>query len=267
VADGQLRRIHRGVYAVGPLDRKGHWMAAVLAGGEGALLSHRDAAMLWNLRETSRRAIDLTVVGAHRRSRPRLTIHSAIELHPDDRAEIDGIPITSVPRTLLDLAEVVSAQQLCRAYEAAERHGLLDMQAVNELVTRSNGRRGLAALLALLEYDPSPAVGSKSDLESRFLDLVREAGLPLPQLNVSVEGFMVDAYWPRAWLVVELQSWKHHAHRQAFERDNERLGRLQLAGYSVLPLTYRQLRDQPDWVIRSIGGLLGAERDSALPSV
>ena len=267
LADGRLRRIHRGVYAVGPLDREGHWMAAVLAGGEGALLSHRDAAMLWNLRETSRRAIDVTVVGAHRRSRPRLTFHSAIALQADDRAEIDGIPVTSVPRTLLDLAEVVSAQQLRRAYEAAERHGLLDMRAVNELVARSNGRRGLAPLLALLDYDPSPAVGSKSDLECRFLDLVREVGLPLPQLNVCVEGFMVDAYWPRAWLVVELQSWRHHAHRQAFERDSERLGRLQLAGYSVLPLTYRQLRDQPDWVIRSIGGLLRAEHASALPSV
>jgi very-short-patch-repair endonuclease len=172
-----------------------------------------------------------------------------------------------VPRTLIDLAEVVSARQLCRAYEAAARHELLDMQAVNELVTRSNGRRGPPALLALLEYDPSPAVSSKSDLESRFLDLVREAGLPLPQLNVSVQGFVVDAYWPRAWLVVELQGWKHHAHRQAFGRDNERLARLQVAGYSVLPLTYRQLRDQPDWVIRSIGGLLGAEHAGALPSV
>ena len=267
VADGRLRRIHRGVYAIGPLNRRGYWMAAVLACGEGALLSHRDAAMLWNLRPANRRAIDVTTPGARGRRRSRITVHGTVRLHPDDRAEVEGIPVTSVPRTLLDLAEVVSAQQWCRAYEAAERHELLDMRAVNELVARSNGRRGLPALLALLEYDPSPAVRSKSDLESRFLDLVREAGLPLPQLNVSVEGFVVDACWPRAWLVVELQSWKHHAHRQAFERDNERLGRLQVAGYSVLPLTYRQLRDQPDWVIRSIGGLLGAEHPSALPSV
>jgi very-short-patch-repair endonuclease len=141
------------------------------------------------------------------------------------------------------------------------------MQAMNELVSRSNGRRGLPALLALLEYDPSPGVRSKSDLESGFLDLVREAGLPLPQLNVSVEGFMVDAYWRPGRLVVELQSWEHHAHRQAFERDNERLARLQVAGYTVLPLTYRQLRDQSDWVIRIIGGRLGAEHATALPSV
>ncbi|MFL5891383.1 MAG: DUF559 domain-containing protein [Solirubrobacterales bacterium] len=87
---------------------------------------------------------------------------------------------------------------------------------------------------------------------------MREAGLLLPQLNVLVEDFLVDVYWPKARLVVELQSWEHHGHRQAFERDNERLPRLQVAGYSMLPLTYRQLCDQPAWVIRSIAGLLAA---------
>ena len=258
VADGRLRVIHRGVYAIGPLTRRGAWLAAVLACGEAAVLSHRDAAMLWDLRRTDRTAIDVTVIATSRRSRRRLTIHSAAEIHPDDRAEVDGIPVTSVARTLLDLAEVVPAEHLRRAYEAAERHGLLDMHAVHELIARSNGRRGLSALRALFDYDPAIAVESKSDLESRFLDLVRDAGLPLPQLNVLVEGFLVDAYWPQARLVVELQSWEHHGHRQAFERDHERLAHLQVAGYAVLPLTYRQLRHQADWVIRSIAGLLAA---------
>lgn len=131
------------------------------------------------------------------------------------------------------------------------------MRAVHELVARSNGRRGLAALLAMLEYDPAPAGGSKSDLESRFLDLVSEAGLPLPQLNVLVEGFLVDAYWPAARLVVELQSWEHHGHRQAFERDNSKLARLQVAGYKALPLTDRQLRCEPGWVAASVRAALG----------
>jgi hypothetical protein len=212
VADGRLRRVHRGVYAIGPLGRKGYWMAAVLACGEGALLSHRDAAMLWNLRQTDRTAIDVTVAGARRRRRSRIAVHSTAEIHADDRAEVDGIPVTSIARTLLDLAEVVPAEHLRRAYEAAERRELLDMQAVRELITRSSGRRGLPALLALLDYDPREAVESKSDLESRFLDLVREACLPLPQLNVLVEDFQIDAYWPEARLVVELQSWEHHGH-------------------------------------------------------
>jgi hypothetical protein len=191
VADGRLRRVHQGVYAVGPLDRRGYWMAAVLACGERALLSHRDAAMLWSLRRTSRTAVDVTAPGTRRRRRPRITVHGSTELHPDDRAEVDGIPVTSVPRTLLDLAEVVPAEHLRRAYEAAERRELLDMRAVHELIARSNGRRGLSALLALLDYDPREAIESKSDLESRFLDLVRDAGLPIPQLNVLVEGFLV----------------------------------------------------------------------------
>ncbi len=265
VADGRLRRIHRGVYAVGELDRRGRWMAAVLACGEGALLSHRDAAMLWNLRETNRRAIDATAPGARRRSRPRITVHGAA-LHPDDRVEVDGIPVTSVSRTLLDLAEVVPPTQLRRAYEAAERHRHLDVDALNDVIARSNGRRGLAALLALLEYDPAPARDSKSDLESALLDLVREVGLPLPHLNVLVDGYLVDAHWPAARLVVELQSYEHHAHRQAFDRDYAKLGRLTLAGYQVLPLTYRQLKQERDWVVASLRALLRAAR-SAVPAL
>jgi very-short-patch-repair endonuclease len=264
VADGRLRRVHRGVYAVGPLDRKGYWMAAVLAGGEGALLSHRDAAALWNLRQTNRTAIDVTVPCARRRHRPRITLHSSGEIHPDDRAEVDGIPVTSVARTLLDLAEVVWTEKLRRAYEAAERHWLLDMHAVNELLARSNGRRGLSALLALLDYDPREALESKSDLESRFLDLVREAGLPLPQLNVLVEGFLIDAYWPQARLVVELQSWEHHGHRQAFERDSSKLARLQVAGFRALPVTDRHLRYERERIAASIRAVLSDARSELM---
>jgi len=241
-------------------------MTAVLACGEGALLSHRDAAALWNLRDTARSAIDVSVLGAKRRSRSRLTIHAASDMHPDDRAEIDGIPLTSVARTLLDLAEVVSDTELRRAYEAAERLRVLDIRAVNELLDRSNGRRGVGALLALLDYDPEPAVDSKSTLESMFLKLVREAGLPLPQLNVLVEGYLVDAYWPRAGLVVELQSYEHHAHRQAFERDNSKLTRLQVAGHAVLPLTHRKLRDQPGEVVGAVRTMLDGGSRAPAPA-
>jgi very-short-patch-repair endonuclease len=219
VADGRLKRVHRGVYAVGQLDRRGHWMAAVLACGEGAVLSHRSAAMLWDLRGTNRKAVDVTAPGARRRSRPRITVHGAA-LHSNDRAEVDDIPVTSVPRTLLDLAEVVAPTQLRRAYEAAERHQALDFKALKDLIARSKGRRGLPALLALLDYDP-----------------------------------LVDAY-AAARLVVELQSYEHHAHRQAFDRDYAKLGMLTMAGYTVLPLTDRQLKGDSDWVVSSLRGLL-----------
>jgi hypothetical protein len=263
IADGRLRRIHRGVYAVGSLDRNGHWMAAVLACGEGALLSHRDAAALWELRDTARSAIDVTIPGGSRRSRRRLTIHSAADWHPADRAEVEGIPVTAIARTLLDLAEVVSSEQLRLAYEEAEKRRILDFRELDELVQRSNGRRGLAALRALFDLDPSPAADSKSPLESMFLDLVRSAGLPLPQLNVLVERYLVDAYWPAARLVVELQSYEHHAHRLAFDRDYSKLARLRLAGYEVVPFTYRQLRDEPAWVVESVRVMLDRARAEA----
>ena len=257
VAEWRLRRIHRGVYAVGEIGRHGYWMAAVLACGEGALLSHRAAAALWGLRDSTRSAVDVSVHGVKRRSRRRLTVHSAGAIDPADRAEVEGIPVTSIARTLLDLAEVVPPTELRRAYEAAERREVLDVREVHELLARSNGRRGLPALRALLDYDPEPAIGSKSDLESTFLDLVREAGLPLPQLNVLVEGYLVDAYWPRARLVVELQSYEHHAHRQAFDRDYAKLGRLRMAGYETLPLTHRQLSQDVAWVVTALRALLG----------
>ena len=174
--------------------------------------------------------------------------------------------MTSVPRTLLGLAEVVPATELRRAYEAAERTQVLDFRSLNQLIQHSNGRRGMSALLALLDYDPAPAVRSNSDLESRFLDLVRESGLPLPQLNVLVKGYLVDAYWPGARLVVELQGYEHHAHRQAFDRDYGKLARLRLAGYEVLPFTYRQVRDDPEWVVDAVRALLDRARLGARPA-
>jgi very-short-patch-repair endonuclease len=209
--------------------------------------------------------IDITVLGTSRRSRPWLTIHSAAALHPHDRAEVDGIPVTSVSRTLLDLAEVVAPTQPRRAYEAAERHRILDAGALSELIARSNGRRGLAALVAPLDYDPAAAREARSDLEAAFLDLVREADLPPPSVNVLVEGYLVDAYWPAARLVVELQSYQHHAHRQAFDRDYAKLGRLTLSGYRVLPLTARQLRDDADWVLSALRSLIGAPSSQGTP--
>jgi len=131
-------------------------------------------------------------------------------------------------------------------------------------VTDFPGRRGLPTLVALLDYDPATAAESKSDLESSFLDLVREARLPLPSLNVLVKGYLVDAYWPAARLVVELQSYEHHAHRRAFDRDYAKLGRLTMAGYHVLALTDRQLKREREWVVAALGALLGGAR-SAVP--
>jgi hypothetical protein len=151
---------------------------------------------------------------------------------------------------------MLSPTQLQRAYEQAGRLRLLDVAAIRELLGRSNGRRGVGALGDLLAYDPAPASHARSELELHFLDLVRGAGLPAPQVNVLVEGFLVDAHWPSAGLVVELQGYAYHSDREAFERDHDRLARLRLAGYEVLALTWRQVARKPAWVASALTTLL-----------
>jgi hypothetical protein len=176
---------------------------------------------------------------------------------------VDGIPVTSVPRTLLDLAEVSDAKGIRRAYEDAARLELLDVRAVERVLARALGRRGFTPLRDLLGYDPNPATQTRSELERLFLDRVRDGGIPPPAVNVLVEGFLVDAYWPAARLVVELDGYEYHRGRAAFERDHAKLGRLRLAGYEVLPLTHLQLTNELAWVIGAIRSLLDRATSTA----
>lgn len=261
VADGRLHTLHRGTFAVGhrALSLRGRWLAAVLAAGPGALLSHRDGAALHDLRAIGDRSLtEVTVDVRGRRSRAGLCIHRG-RIHPADRTVIDGIPVTSLSRTLLDLAEVVSPTQLQRAYEQAARLELLDLIAIERLLARSNGRRGVGRLRDLLAYDPARAARTRSELERLFLDLVRDASLPNPMVNAVVAGFEVDAYWPRARLIVELDGYAFHSGRAAFERDREKLTQLRLAGLDVLTFTYRQVTECPAWVAGAIDRILSRE--------
>jgi very-short-patch-repair endonuclease len=255
VADRRLRRLHRGVYAVGRVDQKGRWLAAVRAVGTDAVLSHRDAAALHGLRRCDRRLVEVTTT-SHLRSRPGIAVHQARVLDPRDRNTIAGIPVTSIPRTLLDLAAVVDRIPLRRAFEEAERLRVLDTRALQDLLDRSNGHRGVSALGALLAHDPAPTTESKSELEARFMDVIRDHDLPVPQLNVLVEGHLVDAYWPAARLVIELQGYQFHSHRTAFERDHAKLARLKLAGFETLAFTSRQVTMERAATARVIATLL-----------
>ncbi len=265
VAGGRLHRIHRGVYAVGHrrVSLRGRWMAAVLAFPEGAVLSHFDAAALWDLcspRGTSFHVTIPTRAGIPRRD--RLIPHRS-RLDAEDIDCVDGIPVTAVARTLLDLAGTGGRTSLRRAYEEAERLGLLDLGAIAALLDRSNGRRGVGRLRALCGYDPGPAARSVSELERLFLDRVREAGLPPPAVNVLVDGYLVDAFWPAADLVVELDGYEFHRSRAAFERDRAKWVALRTAGREVLPFTHRQLTGRGDWVVATIRTQLGRAADGA----
>ena len=263
---GRLALLHRGVYAVGHhrLSVKGSWIAAVLACGEGAVLSHRSAARLWGL--TRGPVIPADVTGRCGRRRAGIVLHEG-GLTESDRAVVDAIPVTTVARTLLDLADVIDERQLDKACEEADRLGLLEMRAVEAVCARSPGRRGLKPLRRLVEEARAPEFG-RSRLEDRVLALCREHGLPAPQTNVEVLGCEVDAFWPQAKLVAEADSWSFHRHRAAFENDRARDAQMQVEGYSVVRLTHRRLQHEPDTVAAELRRFLAPERPagSSTPS-
>lgn len=257
---GRLHRIYRGVYAVGhaKLTERGRWMAAVLRFGPDALLSHRSGAGLRSLLPDGRAIIDVTVPGRSRRPLAGVRLHQPRSLHPADLDAHDGIPTTSVPRLLLDIAATEPKRLLERAFEAAERQRVLDTRAVRELIGRAHGHSGRQALIALTAAVGEPDHHTRSRLERRLLKHCRAAGLPEPAVNVWVEGYEVDMLWADAKVIVELDGWEFHRTRMAFERDRARDVRLQLAGYRVLRFTWRQLETEPDAVVAAVRAALGA---------
>jgi hypothetical protein len=226
-ADGSLHRVHRGVYAVGrrELSVRGKWLAAVKACGPGAVLSHLSAAVLWGLRRDAGSLIDVTTP---RRSRRRgVRVHQVPGIDADDWLLLDGIPVTSVAQTLSDCAETMPTRQVVRLLEQAERLGLFDLAALRESPQ-------LAEALAQVAPE-APRINS--DWERDLLDWCDDIGVPRPELNVTVEGFVVDAFWQAQRVIVELDSWLYHRSHRSFIEDRRKAATLQLAGYLVLPFT------------------------------
>jgi very-short-patch-repair endonuclease len=245
VADGRVRRLHRGVFLVGPLI--GPWtreMAAVLACGEGAVLSHRSAAALWGFRPAWRGPVDVTAPGQPR-PRGRITLHRK---HLDAREvrRREGVPVTAPARTLLDVAGLISRRDLEQAVEEAQVLKLVTPQALAR--TTGRGRQGSAALKAVLDLQQEPSM-TRSEAEARLLELVRAAGLPAPETNARVLGYEVDFLWRKHKLVVEVDGFAFHSTRQAFERDRRRDAQLQAAGYRVIRFSYVQIVDHPETVV------------------
>ncbi len=261
VSAGRLRRIHRGVYAVGPgrLGGCGEWMAAVLACGPSAVLSHRSAAALWGLRADRRDRADVSVPGPGGRSRPGIQIHRSSTLRVADVTVHEGIPITTVARTLLDLAEAIDQRGLERAIEQAEVLRLFDGGAVDDLLARSNGRRGCGRLRLALAAAAEPAIAA-SELEERFLALCLRHRLPRPEVNVWIETedgpLKVDFLWRRQRLVVETDGYGFHRSRGSFERDHRRDGLLSLSGWRVQRFTWRQVTREEEQTVRTVRAAL-----------
>jgi hypothetical protein len=240
---GRLHRLYRGVYAVGHdrLRLEGRWLAAVMACGLGAVLSHRDAAQLWALRQSSSALIEVTVPSRNgRRARAGIRIHRTSRLRPEEVTVRHGIPVTTVARTLLDLADVLDTQALKRAITEAEYTNQLDLRAIDAVVQSNPGRRGARLMAALGRAGDR----TRSPLEDRFLAFVERHNVEPPQTAVSIEGYELDFIWPRAGLVVELDGLAAHTTSSAFNADRLRDRRLWNAGLRTMRLTHKALDDE-----------------------
>jgi very-short-patch-repair endonuclease len=253
---GRLQPLYRGVYAVGhrALTNEGRWMAAVLAGGRGAVLSHRSAANLWRIRQGFEARMEVTVP-RKRRSRRGLTFH-VCALPADEVTVRDGIPVTTVPRTLFDLAATADLRQLERMVNEAEVQRLWDELGLDDLLHRYSMRPGSRTVRAVLRERRAGATLTRSELEVLFLRFADRAGLPRPETNVPIEGFDVDCVWRRERVVVEIDSWSFHSTRGAFERDRRKSRALQAAGWRCVPVTYLQLRHHSEEVARDVRRML-----------
>lgn len=252
--DGHLLPLHHEVYAVGhrQIRREGRWLAAVLAAGPGAVLSHREAAALHGIRPSNRAKVDVTA--PRRRPQPGIDFHHAA-LDPRDVTTVDGIPTTTVARTLVDLANLVPRDHLAKALREAERQHVLDTRAIEAARARTTGRHGrgdLALKQALHELATLATTLTRSPLEVAFLRLVHQQGLPMPRTNVFIDTMQVDACWPEYRLVVELDGWANHHTRKAFHDDRTRDVRLTTAGYRVMRFTHAHVTRRPAWVAEMV---------------
>jgi hypothetical protein len=259
-AAARLHHLYRGVYAVGHTDLslRGQCLAAVLGCGPDALLSHYSAAWLWGLARWS--PVPLSVTSPIPRGpRPPVRLHRSGILTAEDRDAIDGIPVTAVPRTALDLAAKLRGNQLLRLLQRAEELHLFDLRRFEDVLSRAGGHHGAGRLRRALEiYRPAPF--TRSGLERRFRELVLEAGLPRPIMCFVEAGYELDVYWPAERFAVELDVYETHGSRQAFESDRLRQENLKLAGVEMIRVTGHRLGREPQQVIERVARLLEQRR-------
>jgi hypothetical protein len=232
-ANGRLHRRYTGVYAVGQprLSTEGEWMAAILACGLGCYLGSLSAAVqmkLWR-----RRVTHIHVLAPRERKLRGVRVHSYRSLDRRDVTIRAGIPITTVPRTLVDLSDLLTPHQLANVIHEAAFRNLFDERAVRAAIDRANGRRNLSVLERALELNKAGSAGTRSELEDRFLARTSKSGLPEPLVNTQVQDLEVDFHWPELNLIVEVDGPGHT--RPRTQRDDEqRDARLRAAGHTIL---------------------------------
>jgi hypothetical protein len=263
---GLLHRLYLGVYAYGRADLpiRGHWMAAVLACGERALLSHRSAAALHGSLSTPGGPIDVTIPRDSGISIPGIRVHRSSQLGDVDRTEVDRIPCTTPGRTLIDLAAVVPPNVLESAVNQAERLGRVDFGGLEDLLARHRGRRGVRRLRRVLERGASGEGVPRNVLERRFLALCKRAGFSRPSVNewlaIPGEEMQCDFVWHAERVVVEVDGFGSHRTHRAFQEDRRRDRLLRLAGWDVSRFTWDDVTHNPFHVQEVVGTMLATSR-------
>jgi very-short-patch-repair endonuclease len=245
---GRMSRLHRGVYRVGPIAADCTVeMAACLACGDGAAVSHWSAAVLWEMhpRRPVRDAVDVIVTRGRAGRRPGIRLHRIRTVLADELTTRDGVPITTPARTLYDLAGSAGRRELERALAESFARRLVGRQALVTLLDRHGTRRGAGRLRRLVAGD-SRLLRTRSEAEERFLALTRKARLPDPDANVEVAGYEVDFLWRAERLVVEVDGRAFHASDRRFEGDRRRDAVLVAAGMRVMRVTWQQIVTEPE---------------------
>ncbi len=257
VSRGRLHRLHRGVYAVGHqvIGPAAVRLAAVLAVGNGALVARRSAAAGWDIRQTGTSRVDVLAPRRGRRDLVGIDVHVSRRIDARDATLLDGVPITTVARTIADLAGSVGWADLRRTMERADARELLDVDA---LLRCSAHRAGAPRIRAILdEWAPAP---TNRGIEERLLELVRRTDLPEPLVNAPLHGFEVDLLWDAPRLVVEADSRGFHNTWAAAERDRHRDAILAAHGFRVLRFTWSQVTTRQHEVITAIRAVISGSR-------
>jgi very-short-patch-repair endonuclease len=262
---GRLHPLYAGVYRVGHgvVHREGRWMAAVLASGPDAVLSHWSAAALWMIRPNSRTVIDVTDPVKSRSWDGIRRHHKAL---PADEITVkDRMPVTTVPRTIFDLAATEPLDVVKALLREAEFRQLHDRLSLWDLVERYPGRRGIRKVKTALEaLKDEPVDEHKSRFEERFVPFLGRHRLPRPRFNdwilVGDKRYQVDCLWPEQRQIVELDGWQGHKTRTAFREDRARDRRLRVGGYGVTRLTWNQLEDEPETIAADLRVLLEIDK-------
>jgi very-short-patch-repair endonuclease len=261
----RLHPLHRSVYLAGHMAALPHAreLAAVLACGPAAVLSHRNAAHVWSLLPYPAQfpEVEVTVAGRNPGVKPGIRIHRVITLDPRDVTKRWRIPITTPERTLLDLAASAKSRELEQALAEAYAMRIVTSGRLEETLVRSARRPGAAALRELLAKDADPAL-TRSQAEQRLLEVVRKARLPQPAVNARVGRHEVDLLWRAGRLVVEVDGFRFHSSRTAFERDRARDAELQASGLRVIRVTWRQIVHEPEAIVARIAATLANSRET-----